>query len=93
MAPTKLLMTEDTMKKRTFKGTKKNENAKTITSQLWHRSGSCPKGTIPVRRIQKHLQNKKEVHDYGRKKPSEPMNETIKTMEASNSLANHSVCY
>ncbi|KAK6116848.1 hypothetical protein DH2020_049414 [Rehmannia glutinosa] len=26
----------------------------TVTKQTWHKSGSCPKGTIPIRRIQKN---------------------------------------
>lgn len=34
----------------------------TVTAQIWQRSGSCPKGTIPVRRMHKS-------HAYGRKKP------------------------
>ncbi|XP_052170441.1 uncharacterized protein LOC127786813 [Diospyros lotus] len=29
---------------------KKRESAVTVTSQLWQRSGRCPKGTIPIRR-------------------------------------------
>ncbi|XP_041989351.1 uncharacterized protein LOC121740788 isoform X1 [Salvia splendens] len=34
-----------------------------MTSQLWHKNGSCPKGTVPIRRAKdKHLPN------YGRKK-------------------------
>ncbi|KAL8499120.1 hypothetical protein ACS0TY_022190 [Phlomoides rotata] len=35
---------------------------RTVTAQTWRKSGSCPKGTIPVLRIQKN-------NDYGRKKP------------------------
>lgn len=35
----------------------------TMTSQLWHKNGSCPKGTVPIRRAKdKHLPN------YGRKR-------------------------
>ncbi|KAI3454118.1 hypothetical protein Pfo_010781 [Paulownia fortunei] len=30
----------------------------TVTAQTWHRSGSCPKGTIPVRKIQKNSVSK-----------------------------------
>lgn len=43
----------------------------TVTSQLWQKSGSCPKGTIPVRRIRKNeLLKAYSVEHYGRKKPS-----------------------
>nr|XP_023886984.1 uncharacterized protein LOC111999102 isoform X2 [Quercus suber] len=43
----------------------------TVTSQLWQKGGSCPKGTIPVRRIRKNdLLKAYSVEHYGRKKPS-----------------------
>ncbi|KAF5468083.1 hypothetical protein F2P56_012264 [Juglans regia] len=44
----------------------------TVTSQLWQKSGSCPKGTIPIRRIRRSDQFKagNSVENYGRKKPS-----------------------
>ncbi|XP_030955689.1 uncharacterized protein LOC115977805 [Quercus lobata] len=43
----------------------------TMTSQLWQKSGSFPKGTIPVRRIRKNdLLKAYSVEHYGRKKPS-----------------------
>ena len=29
----------------------KNESSLQVLSQTWHKSGSCPKGTIPIRRI------------------------------------------
>jgi len=37
-------------------GTKKttipnNGSSEQITSQIWSKSGNCPKGTIPVRRV------------------------------------------
>ncbi|XP_071716142.1 protein neprosin-like [Rutidosis leptorrhynchoides] len=92
MVPTKVLKTEDTLTNDAIKGGKKEADSITITSQLWHRSGSCPKGTIPIRRIQKHFLNKKNVDDYGRKKPSQPMNHhDMKLKDSTNSLANHSV--
>nr|XP_043622257.1 uncharacterized protein LOC122593865 [Erigeron canadensis] len=87
MAPTKVLMKDDTMMKKSFKDTRKEDNAITITSQLWHRNGSCPKGTVPIRRIQKRFLN---VDGYGRKKPSEFMNHETQ-LGTTNSLANHSV--
>lgn len=47
------------------------DSSKTVTSQLWQESGSCPKGTIPVRRIRKNdLLKAYSVEHYGRKKPS-----------------------
>ncbi|KAH7657534.1 Neprosin domain-containing protein [Dioscorea alata] len=37
-------------------------------SQVWHRSGSCPDGTIPIRRVLKHhLLNASSLERYGRK--------------------------
>ncbi|CAJ1972757.1 unnamed protein product [Sphenostylis stenocarpa] len=42
-----------------------------VTSQVWQKSGKCPEGTIPVRRIRKReLLKAHSVEDYGRKKPS-----------------------
>ncbi|URE45419.1 hypothetical protein MUK42_24821 [Musa troglodytarum] len=39
-----------------------------VPSQAWQRSGSCPDGTIPILRIQKHhLLNAASMEDYGRK--------------------------
>ncbi|XP_028067177.1 uncharacterized protein LOC114269987 [Camellia sinensis] len=35
-----------------------------LTSQLWQRSGSCPKGTVPIRRIRV---GKNLMKEYGRK--------------------------
>ncbi|XP_072983294.1 protein neprosin-like [Typha latifolia] len=37
-------------------------------SQAWRKSGSCPRGTIPMLRVQKHhLLNTTSLEDYGRK--------------------------
>ncbi|KAL3818978.1 hypothetical protein ACJIZ3_004883 [Penstemon smallii] len=45
-------------------------NPITTTTQVWQRSGSCPKGTIPIRRTQKHnIPKGEKVDNYGRKKP------------------------
>ncbi|KAL2517829.1 Protein of Unknown Function (DUF239) [Abeliophyllum distichum] len=42
----------------------------TLTTQLWQRSGSCPEGTIPIRRIDKNNGTKGDLgENYGRKKP------------------------
>ena len=29
-------------------GGRKRESSRTVTTQLWQKSGSCPKGTVPV---------------------------------------------
>lgn len=55
--------------KKMYVGRSRN-SAVTVTAQTWHRSGSCPKGTIPVRRIQKNNVSKGHSDsNYGRKKP------------------------
>ncbi|KAK7321611.1 hypothetical protein VNO77_32422 [Canavalia gladiata] len=47
------------------------ESSVTISSQIWQRSGRCPEGTIPIRRIQKRdLLKAHSIEHYGRKKPS-----------------------
>ncbi|XP_073051381.1 protein neprosin-like [Primulina eburnea] len=47
------------------------DTSRTVTTQLWQRSGSCPKGTIPIRRTQgNHVPNKDKIDGYGRKKPT-----------------------
>lgn len=92
MAPTNVLKSEKTMMKKPSIDTKKEHTAMTTTSQLWHKSGSCPKGTIPIRRIQKHLLKDNNIHTYGRKKPNhEPKNQESTLKDNINSLANHSV--
>ncbi|XP_058223054.1 protein neprosin-like [Rhododendron vialii] len=59
--------TSTTMKAST-KG--KGGSSLNVTSQLWQRSGSCPEGTIPIRRIQKQdLLKANSLKEYGRKKP------------------------
>ncbi|XWS17666.1 hypothetical protein CRYUN_Cryun33cG0087200 [Craigia yunnanensis] len=46
------------------------QSSRIVTSQLWKKNGSCPKGTIPVRRTQNKglLSNSEE--GYSKKKPS-----------------------
>lgn len=61
----------------------KKESSKTGGSevkQIWQRSGSCPEGTIPIRRIQKKdLLRAASLQHFGRKPPSRPLQEnTIK---------------
>jgi hypothetical protein len=44
---------------------------KLTSQQVWQKSGSCPKGTIPIRRIRKRqLLKAHSIDEYGRKKPS-----------------------
>ncbi|KAK9079829.1 hypothetical protein SSX86_001502 [Deinandra increscens subsp. villosa] len=90
MTPTKVLRSNETMMKEDLDDTKKKHIAKTITSQIWQRSGSCPKGTIPIRRIPENVTDNK-AYAYGRKKPSEPDNQETTLENTTNSLANHSV--
>ncbi|XVE53923.1 hypothetical protein DITRI_Ditri03aG0040900 [Diplodiscus trichospermus] len=46
------------------------QSSRTVTSQIWQKKGSCPKGTIPVRRTQNKglLSNSEE--GYSKRKPS-----------------------
>ncbi|KAG8381834.1 hypothetical protein BUALT_Bualt05G0014000 [Buddleja alternifolia] len=44
---------EKSASKEVFVGRNKGSPV-TITSQIWHKSGNCPKGTIPIRRIKKN---------------------------------------
>ncbi|KAJ4959403.1 hypothetical protein NE237_026514 [Protea cynaroides] len=46
---------------------KKQEISVTVTSQLWQRSGNCPVGTIPIRRIHEHLLKANSLQKYRRK--------------------------
>lgn len=44
----------------------------TVT-QLWRKSGSCPEGTIPIRRVQKsHLLRTPSLENYGMKSKHVP---------------------
>ncbi|KAF9613519.1 hypothetical protein IFM89_008436 [Coptis chinensis] len=50
-----------------------SESATTVISQVWHKSGSCPKGTIPIRRVRKEdLLGAGSLESYGRKNPYVP---------------------
>ena len=63
-------------------------------TQLWKKSGSCPKGTIPVRRIRKSVLLKaNNVENYGRKRQryATPQFSTHDNKNLSVQLANHSV--
>jgi hypothetical protein len=51
--------------------TRSKTYVKLASQQVWRKSGSCPKGTIPVRRIRKReLLKAHSIDEYGRKKPS-----------------------
>ncbi|KAK8343129.1 hypothetical protein E1A91_A08G277100v1 [Gossypium mustelinum] len=48
----------------------KNESTKLTVFQTWQRSGSCPEGTVPIRRIRREdLLRAKSVQQFGRKPP------------------------
>ncbi|XP_019051659.1 PREDICTED: uncharacterized protein LOC104588257 [Nelumbo nucifera] len=49
--------------------TTKQESSTKLVSQVWRRSGSCPQGTIPIRRIRKiNILKANSLEDYGRKR-------------------------
>lgn len=54
--------------------TRQNEKFSTSTvSQIWRKSGSCPKGTVPIRRIRKRdLLRAASLERFGRKHPTVP---------------------
>ncbi|GMI83888.1 hypothetical protein like AT5G25950 [Hibiscus trionum] len=50
------------------KSSTENEPSKLVVSQTWQRSGSCPEGTVPIRRIQRQdLLRANSVDRFGRK--------------------------
>ncbi|GAB4837147.1 hypothetical protein Ancab_002058 [Ancistrocladus abbreviatus] len=49
----------------------KKDCTRTVTFQLWQRNGSCPIGTVPIRRIREEdLLKATTIEGYGRKNPS-----------------------
>lgn len=65
MAPTY----DPTMEKHSKKATAEKDSSM-VVKQTWRKSGSCPEGTIPIRRIRKDVLLKADsVERYGRKKP------------------------
>ncbi|KAF9615994.1 hypothetical protein IFM89_027933 [Coptis chinensis] len=52
--------------------TKEKQNSSTVmVPQIWHRSGSCPEGTVPIRRIKKRdLLRAESLDRFGRKNPT-----------------------
>ncbi|KAL4302396.1 hypothetical protein GQ457_10G017660 [Hibiscus cannabinus] len=50
------------------KSSTENESSKLVISQTWQRSGSCPEGTIPIRRIRREdLLRADSIDRFGRK--------------------------
>ena len=47
-----------------------NGTSKPITSQIWSKSGTCPKGTVPVRRVSREdIMRASSPSHFGRKTP------------------------
>ncbi|XP_057425626.1 uncharacterized protein LOC130718991 [Lotus japonicus] len=68
MAPTYNLAKEDMEEDSASSNTK---NGNMMNSQAWQKSGTCPEGTIPVRRIRKReLLKAHSIEEFGRKKPN-----------------------
>jgi len=70
---------------------------KLTSQQVWQKSGSCPKGTIPVRRIRKReLLKAPSIDEFGRKKPSfsnRKANQLNQNIDSFVQLQNHSVSF
>ncbi|KAL9400129.1 hypothetical protein Peur_009090 [Populus x canadensis] len=70
------------------------DSSMNLASRLWQKSGSCPKGTIPVRRLPQKLPLKtNSLEDYGRKKPcsSPPLTRINKDISSNLQQSNRSV--
>ncbi|KAH0969008.1 hypothetical protein GBA52_029129 [Prunus armeniaca] len=47
-----------------------DHNSSQLVSQIWQRSGSCPDGTIPIRRIRKQdVLRATSLENFGKKMP------------------------
>ncbi|KAH0969006.1 hypothetical protein GBA52_029127 [Prunus armeniaca] len=71
------------------------EQSPTTVKQTWHKSGNCPQGTIPVRRIRKkELLRASSVKDHGRKKHSSTLSRHVSEFSDNKTVnlqrANHS---
>ena len=65
----------------------KNESSLSVLSQTWHKSGSCPKGTIPIRRIRRQeLLRAASLEHFGREGP-----QTSSLVNTANDKSNPSV--
>lgn len=70
------------------------DSSMNLASRLWQKSGSCPKGTIPVRRLPQKVPLKtNSLEDYGRKKPcsSPPLTRINKDISSNLQQSNRSV--
>ncbi|XP_017428932.1 uncharacterized protein LOC108337005 [Vigna angularis] len=101
MTPTHNSAKEDvTSGSRTSRNGKNSKSGKmmneslSVTSQVWQKSGKCPKGTIAVRRIRKReLLKAHSIEEYGRKKPSfshHQHGQVNKNLDSFVQLKNHS---
>lgn len=66
------------------------ESATTVTSQVWQKSGRCPKGTIPIRRPKEKIlpQNENQIVHMRKK----PIHHVAHNGTQNLHQANHSVC-
>jgi hypothetical protein len=70
------------------------DSSMNLASRLWQKSGSCPKGPIPVRRLPQKVPLKtNSLEDYGRKKPcsSPPLTRINKDISSNLQQSNRSV--
>ena|ERR1044072_6976472 len=70
-----------------------NLQAKPPVFQIWQKSGSCPEGTIPVRRVRKEdLLRADSLELFGRKPPMHFM-ESTNTTNSNSPMLNDSLVY
>ncbi|KAL5728925.1 hypothetical protein ACHQM5_001948 [Ranunculus cassubicifolius] len=66
------------------------KSATTIIPQAWHKHGTCPQGTIPIRRIQMaDLLRAPSLDTYGRKNPSIPDTNANSTKFSRNNILSY----
>lgn len=86
MAPTYDSTVDKHSKKATAEREGMEEKDSMVVKQTWRKSGSCPKGTIPIRRIRKHVLLKADsIERYGRKRPTS----SLEITQLSNSRSSH----
>lgn len=52
---------------------RRNESSRPVMMQTWQKSGNCPKGTVPIRRIRRQeLLRAASLEHFGRKAPEIP---------------------
>ncbi|KAK0571332.1 hypothetical protein LWI29_014307 [Acer saccharum] len=58
----------------------RNESSQPVIQQIWQKSGSCPEGTVPIRRIRKQdLLRAASLEQFGTKSPNIPSAASNKT--------------